>query len=344
MELGAGKRFILLTCLFIQSMLFGESWQVGVIPPDPTLLAELEHRLISEEFVRRSRDYFSQSLLRKMESSHMQRYLQSLILSQEISILKKHHQETLRYNEQFFIDQEMTRKPISIEIPPPEVEQNQIPADIRFLDDYTWELQEDLRGLHLITLDEKLDELVIIDLFEHESLLYMSHYSYLIGAETLHILASQVIEPGSPVEPFTLPGFIQSKKPHKGTESLQLDTLPLIRTIPSGASLIGTGSLYGVIREGYEHQYLLSGGNGELQELLLIPNWVNTIDSQRMRADRFYRSLAGFMLSLPLTIITADMTDTDGGTLMFHAAAALNITAAVSTLIDLFKYTNYLLY
>ena len=157
------------------------------------------------------------------------------------------------------------------------------------------------------------------------------------------MLSSRVIEPGNPPESYALPGFSPEQESPRRPEALPLDTAPPVRTIPTYHELIGAGTLYGVVSPGYQDAYFSKPASGSVKELLLTPDWVDDIDSQRMRADRFYRSLAGLMISIPLTVIASDMTDSEAGTLFFHTAVSLNITAAVSTLIDLFRYTNYLL-
>ena len=101
--------------------------------------------------------------------------------------------------------------------------------------------------------------------------------------------------------------------------------------------------MYHIARDGYADSYFIARSeSAEMRELSLTPAWKADIYPIQRSADDFYRSLAGFMLSLPAGFLTYGIAqDNPDAMVLFYGSVGLSVTAAVKSLIDLFGYTNY---
>ncbi len=347
MEMGAGTRLIAVLLLVqCTAGLTAGSWRTGVFSLESTSLVSQEGRLLSEQYSRMILDVLTAAEYREL-SAPLQSYAASRAQHQEfIDAARSHHQMTNRQNDNFFRDRAVERAAF-----PKISEAGKLPDRLElslrtFNDTISF---GDLSRMYFTSIDYRLDEIIGSSLVREGRGYRLHIFHYLSHEQQTETLLFIYLEPGSLPDKQTLKDalfFFSSPEPERARiPALPAadETPPMIRTIPSGASVSGASGLYGISLNGYSSQYLFDPKIEGITELRMTPQWELKINSVSRRSDQFYRSLASLMLSVPITFLAHDAaSQSTAGQMVFLSAASVNVALTVKTLIDLFRYTNYL--
>ncbi len=344
MEMGAGKLIILILVLQV-SLLGAETWSTGLIPMDSSSVVTQEGELLADQYASQIKNRLFSSDHRVLHADNRAYASERFLRRSLIAAARSHHQHVSRQNEIFLsgrlVERNILQVPDEGYEPPREMPLSvkEIPPTISFSDDL---------AAYLACLEFQLDEIIGSSFFPEGDGYRLHIFQYYRGEEEMETLLFEFIVPGELLDPLVLEGslgvFVSSRDTSRPLISLPpaADEPPL-RTIPSGVNISGSSVLYGITKPGYAPQYLFSPPRDQVTEVLLTPAWAVEIYSSSMRSDNFYRSLAGLMLSVPAAFLAYDAAGNSlPGQLFFQAAVGMNITLAIRTLIDLFRYTNYL--
>jgi len=348
MELGTFLRkaavALLLLCTASVLSAGDYSWTVGVMPADISALTSEADLLAAQQW--------EESLLRRIDKSH-----ERILTQQERDYLARryeqacrkdyydgHHSDVTRLNEQLF-----TRgtPPVRPDAQVPDCRHDpSASVDISMV-----KLDEAVRfdqqtAAFLLMIEAGIDELIGLSVDRGYHGKYEMHvYRFYRGTEgeTLYYGEYAVSELSDYSRLYgQLDQFLLRPEAEAHPVSPESRSA-MIRAFPPGAVISGSGDVYHIAREGYSDSYLIARRDpAGMQELHLTPAWKADIYPIHRSADEFYRSLAGFMLSLPVGFLTYGIAqDNPDAMVLFYGSVGLSVTTAVKSLIDLFGYTNY---
>ena len=347
MELGnLPRKAVVLLLLCAASMLSAADyrWTVGVMPADISGLTSESDLLAAQQWEEVILQRITRSHERKLTQQERDYVARQYEQECQKEYVEAHHAEVTRLNDLLFSrrtpPERGTVQPPECRYDPPgavEIDVVKLDATVRF---------DQQISAYLTMIEAGIDELIGLSVDRGYHGMYEMHvYRFLRGmeGETVHYgeYALSQLSDYSRLQGNLDQFVLQPEAPRQ--PDLPESKSAMIRTFPPGARISGTGDVYHLAMDGYADSYLIARREpAEMRELSLTPAWKADIYPLQRSADDFYRSLAGFMLSLPAGFLTYGIAqDNPDAQVLFYGSVGLSVTAAVKSLIDLFGYTNY---